>query len=358
VVSPEKFDSTEFLHYLIKGMAEGVIFIDDQNITRLCNPVGGDIRGVSGDEIVGKAFLDCHPKTVHKKVLRVIDELKNQEKREVNRTVRLKGGFYEHSYSAVRDAKGRYLGIVAVSRDITERIKLEKDLKEHAKKLEYSNNMKDLFADIMRHDFINPASIIRNFADLLLDEDLPREAAEDATTIKRSSDRLIEMIETASKFSKLEDAESLTCNQKDLGKVLKKSVSEFQPFLKEKNIEVSIKERGKCLAEVSPFIGDVFANLISNAIKYSPEGSNVLIGIEDKGENCRISVADEADKISPEHRRTIFERFRRVGKEGVKGSGLGLAIVKRIVDLHKGRVWVEDNPVGGNVFFVDIPKKS
>ena len=52
----------------------------------------------------------------------------------------------------------------------------------------------------------------------------------------------------------------------------------------------------------------------------------------------------------------IFTRFQRVNKKGVKGTGLGLAIVKRVVDLHGGKVWIEDNPEGGSVFYVEIPK--
>ncbi|MBI5253168.1 MAG: HAMP domain-containing histidine kinase [Euryarchaeota archaeon] len=58
-----------------------------------------------------------------------------------------------------------------------------------------------------------------------------------------------------------------------------------------------------------------------------------------------------------EYKQKIFDRFARIEKGGVKGTGLGLAIVKRIVDLHQGRAWVEDNPEGGSVFYVELPKK-
>jgi two-component system phosphate regulon sensor histidine kinase PhoR len=353
----KEFESIEFLKFLIRGMAEGVIFIDAKNITRLCNPVGGAIRGVRGDELVGKPFLDCHPKAVHSKVLKLIGDLKKDGK-EVSRTVRLKGRFYEHSYSGVRDSKGKFLGVVAVSRDITDRVKLERDLKDHTERLEHSNQMKDLFADIMSHDFINPASIIKNFADLILDTDLSAEVVEEVSTIQRNAERLIEMIENARRFSKLEDVESITLEEKDLGALLKKSINEFLPLLAMKDLKISYKLNGPYNASVSPLIEDVFSNLVSNAIKYSPERGSIKVNIEDRENSIVISISDQAEKISPEYRSTVFERFKRVGKQSVKGSGLGLAIVKRIVDLHNGKVWVEDYPKGGNIFYVEIPKNS
>ncbi len=353
-----KYRSSEFLGHLVRGMAEGVIFIDNQNIVRLCNPVGGAIRGVKGEEIVGKPFLDCHPERVHKRVLAMVEELKAEERREISRTVRLGKRYYEHSYSAVRDGDGMFLGVVAVSRDITERRKLAKKLVEHAKKLERSNNLKDLFSDIMSHDFINPSSVILNYADLLLDEDLSEEAENDAIRIKRSAERLIEMIEDARKFSKLSDNDEFIFRETNLRVVLEKSIAEFQHVLDEKKIKVILKGDEECIARVNPFIGDVFSNLISNAIKYSPEGSEILVGIEDNDGSALIAVSDQAEKIPKGYQNSIFERFMRLRKGSVKGTGLGLAIVKRVVDLHKGRVWVEDNPDGGNIFYVEIPKKN
>jgi PAS domain S-box-containing protein len=352
----KEFESIEFLKFLIQGMAEGVIFIDSKNITRLCNPVGGAIRGVRGDELIGKPFLDCHPKAVHGRVLKLIDDLKKKDRTEVSRTVKLKGRFYEHSYSGVRGSNGKFLGVVAVSRDITERIRLERDLKDHAEKLEHSNQMKDLFADILSHDFINPASIIKNFSEMLLDTDLSEEVEGEVRTIKRNAEKLIEMIENAKTFSKLEDVESIILEEKDIGVILRKSIDEFRPLMAMKDLKISYKQNGPFNTSVSPLIEEVFSNLISNAIKYSPQKSSIKVNIEDRQKCIVISVADQAEKISLEFRSTIFERFKRVGKESVKGSGLGLAIVKRIIDLHKGKVWVEDYPEGGNIFYVEIPK--
>ncbi len=82
------------------------------------------------------------------------------------------------------------------------------------------------------------------------------------------------------------------------------------------------------------------------------------MNILEEGTYCKIYVKEWGYGIKDEDKAKLFTRFQRVEKKGVKGTGLGLAIVKRIVDLHGGRVWIEDNPEGGSVFYVKIPKIS
>ncbi len=352
---PEAYSSAEFLQYLVSGMAEGVIFIDEKNIIRLCNPVGGEIRGVKGKDIIGTPLLSCHPSNTHEKVLRVVEELKNGG-RDVTRTVRFKGGYYEHTYSAVRDSMGKFLGVVAVSRNTTARENLEKELKEHSERLERSNQIKDLFSDIIRHDLLNPAGIISNYAEILLEEQ-QGEVSKDVRAIKKNIDRIIEMLENASKYSRLEDAENLPFVETEIGSLLKQILEEYRPMAEGKDIEVVEEIDSEYKAQANRFIEDVFSNIISNAIKYSPEKSRIELRLIDEGESLLLSVADHAERIPEKFREAIFERFKRVEKEGVKGSGLGLAIAKRIVDIHGGEIWVAENPSGGNIFYVRLLKK-
>jgi signal transduction histidine kinase len=93
-------------------------------------------------------------------------------------------------------------------------------------------------------------------------------------------------------------------------------------------------------------------------VKYAPKGKRIIIDSIDTGEFWRIRVIDFGEGISDADKPRIFDRFLRIEKKGVKGSGLGLAIAERIVELHKGRIWVEDNPEGGAVFVVEIPKRK
>ncbi|MEL4306147.1 sensor histidine kinase [Methanococcoides sp. LMO-2] len=105
-------------------------------------------------------------------------------------------------------------------------------------------------------------------------------------------------------------------------------------------------------------IEEVFANLVSNAVKYSPENKDIKIGVKDRNEHWKITITDSGEGIADKDKQLVFDRFKRaVGDCNIKGSGLGLAIVKRIVELHGGQVGVEDNPNGpGSVFWVTLKK--
>jgi signal transduction histidine kinase len=247
-------------------------------------------------------------------------------------------------------------GIANVLAGIIERKRAEDRVRSYAKELEEANGMKDLFIDIMRHELLNPAGCVKNASDILLDDETDVKKREVLDMIKRQSLRLIEMIQSASQFSKLQETDRVECDIQDLNALLKESVLEFKPQLESAGIGVVYRLEGQNWARVNPLLRDVFSNLLSNAIKYAPEGKKIEVGILDKGKSWEAYVKDWGRGISEENRERLFNRFERLGKEGVKGTGLGLAIAKRIVELHGGDIWVEDNPEGGSIFWVRLPK--
>jgi two-component system phosphate regulon sensor histidine kinase PhoR len=103
----------------------------------------------------------------------------------------------------------------------------------------------------------------------------------------------------------------------------------------------------------------VFDNLLGNAIKFSPDGGQILVTVEDAGTMVRASVSDPGIGIPEDQQERIFERFYQVNgsaKRRFSGVGLGLAIVKRIVETHGGQVWVESEHGKGSTFYFTIPK--
>lgn len=232
---------------------------------------------------------------------------------------------------------------------------LEQKVKERTVKLERSNSLKDLFIDIMRHDLLGPIGVIENSTELMLDAEADIEKRELIRIANESAEKLIELIENASKYAALEELEGVDIQLFVIDKVLKEVAETLEPLAIEKNIKIEYHTGPDCIFKASPLIKEVFWNLMSNAVKYGPENSTVVIEIQ-KGPPCTISVKDSGPGIPNEEKQRIFERFVRIKKGGVRGSGLGLAIVKRIVDLHEGKVWVEDNPDGGSIFKVVLPK--
>ncbi|MBW6471397.1 MAG: GAF domain-containing protein, partial [Methanosarcinaceae archaeon] len=234
---------------------------------------------------------------------------------------------------------------------------MAKELQEYSGQLEKSNQLKDLFTDILRHDLLNPAGLVRGFTDVLLMKENDEKNKELLNKVHNNNEKLIDLIETASKFAKIESTEELEFERNDIGKIFKNVVENFTQPVIDKEMTIEFLADGEYFAKANTIIEDVFSNLLSNAIKYSPRGSRIIIDIQDADLKWRISVTDFGFGILDEDKPKLFQRFKRVDKKGVKGTGLGLAIVKRIVELHGGDVGIENNPAGqGSVFWVTIEK--
>lgn len=320
------------------------------------------IFGFTEEEVLGKPLIILIPeryRDAHQKGLERVNS--TGETRIIGKTVELAGlrkdgsEFpLELSLSTWKAGEKRYY--TGIIRDVTERKRAEKMLKKYAAELEEANHLKDLFTDIMRHDLLNPLNVIKITNELQLEKCKDDKIRKSLLTIQRNADKLIEMIESASIYARLESAEKLERSRPNLIDIFRTVADNFKPQIEEKNMTLEFLARGEFYAMVNPITENVFSNLLSNAIKYSPVGKKIEVNIIDEGESYKIYVKDWGYGIKGEDKAKLFMRFQRVDKRGVKGTGLGLAIVKRIVELHNGSVWIEDNPEGGSVFYVKLPK--
>ncbi|WP_164997809.1 PAS domain S-box protein [Methanolobus psychrotolerans] len=250
-------------------------------------------------------------------------------------------------------------GLISVVRDISQRKEVESRLNLYASQLKNSNEMKDLFTDMLRHDLLNPAGVIKGFTDMLLHEELDGSKKYKLQLIESNVSRLIDMIESAAKFARLEDIDELEFKSMDLAGVIRNVAEDFGPQLMAKNIVLDVKVGKSLPAILNPLIDGVFINFISNAIKYGPSDSVVAIDVQDLGDEWKVLVSDSGDGIPDKNKQIVFDRFKRLGerKKAVKGSGLGLAIAKRIIELHGGKIGVYDNSTGkGSVFWATVKK--
>ena len=103
----------------------------------------------------------------------------------------------------------------------------------------------------------------------------------------------------------------------------------------------------------------VLINLLSNANKYSPDGSEITLGVRETDGNVIVEVSDQAPAIAEEEKERIFDSYYRITNDGdnnqTLGLGLGLAIARKIVDLHQGKIWVDTLQGGGNTFAFSLP---
>lgn len=259
--------------------------------------------------------------------------------------------------SVVRGARGAPVAAIGVIRDISGRKKAEGELWEYARRLEEATGLKDLFADILRHDLLGPAATIQlSVESLLRREPDPAATRRILETARRSCAKLIEIVDGAAKYAKLSTAQGFEFRELDLAAVLREVLAEFEARARARNLRLLVDAPGPYLARANPMIADVFENFLSNAAKYGPEGGTVWIRVDDEGASWRVSVTDSGEGVPDADKQKVFLRFERLRKEGVKGTGLGLAIAHRVVVLHGGRIWVEDAPARGARFCATIPK--
>jgi PAS domain S-box-containing protein len=256
----------------------------------------------------------------------------------------------------VRGAEGRVVSVVEIARDITELKRAESQLQRHAEALEEANRLKDLFADIMSHDLLNPATVSRLFLEQLRAGEADAERLRLIGIVERNLDKLTDMIRSAAQFSRLKDTREIEVRAGDLGGIVREVLGDLETAVRAAGMTVEGPPAGVFPALVNATFANVVANLVGNAVKYAAAGGRIAIGIADGGTEWVLSVRDWGEGIPDAYKESLFTRFERLGKEGVQGTGLGLAIARQIVALHGGRLWVEDNPEGGAVFLASLRK--
>jgi len=357
-VEEELKQSEEKYRLLIENIQEGVFIIQDAKF-QFVNQEFADISGYSIEEIIGTDFY----RFVAPEDLEMVKD--RYHRRQKGENVPNEYEFHAMRINGEKPVVNMKVGIVTyrgraasmgILKDITEHKKVEESIKRYTRELEESNRMKELFTDIMHHDLLNPINVAHGYVELFLEDETNPLRISYLETIKRNLEKGIELIDNATKFSKLESMQNIEFEDLDLKKVVTETIENLTPLAIKAKIIIENGLIGEMPARANKMIEDVFSNLISNAIKYAPNGKKIVVDGKDLNSFWMIRIIDFGPGIKDEDKKPVFERFHREEKKGVKGSGLGLAIARKIMELHNGRIWVEDNPEGGAIFVVEIPK--
>ncbi|MBC8392808.1 MAG: HAMP domain-containing histidine kinase [Deltaproteobacteria bacterium] len=223
------------------------------------------------------------------------------------------------------------------------------------------------FVSHISHDLRTPLSIIQTALSLVLDEMIGTITAEQRdilTTAMDSSKWLSEMIRSLSIMSKLECGKlPLSKTNVDICSLVEETVSECKPLAEKRSLslecELPADNIDVCLDPEQTKL--VLTNLISNSIKFTPEGGRISVTCLRKDEEVQFSVQDSGVGIAKEDMVKLFEKFAKFSKKPgseVKGAGLGLAIAKKLVDMHDGRINVESEIDKGATFTISLPLTS
>ncbi|NPE28117.1 PAS domain S-box protein [Methanococcoides sp. SA1] len=351
-----------FMQELLEAIPAPVYYKDQNGVYLGCNRAFETFSGSKREDIVGKRSYDIYDEKQAEEYNLMDHELietggiQIYEGQVENPDTKNRQDVVFHK-SVFTDINGKTTGLIGAILDITERVRSEKMLKKYSEELEHSNELKGIFTDIMRHDLLNHATVINGYTYMLLSSEDDETKLKKLKKIDFSTKKLINLIESAAAFAKLESTNELEFEAVDIGNMISGIIENFEYQAEQKGVDIKIGLEGTFTALANPMIEEVFVNFISNALKYGSNKGDIIIKVEDADDNWKIAVTDTGEGISDKDKTVVFERFKRVGNSSIKGSGLGLAIVKRIVDLHKGKVGVENNPEGqGSVFWVTLKK--
>jgi PAS domain S-box-containing protein len=258
------------------------------------------------------------------------------------------------------NADGTIRQVVFSIDDITDQVRYERKLKAAKEEAEQANQLKSAFLANMSHDVQTPLSSIMNHADLLRME-VGDQHQDRIDLIKRSSNRLLNTLESVLDLSKLEAGAVETAPEKiDLADELLGTVEIFQPQATDNDITLGAEVEEPLPVELDPtMLHRVIDNLLSNALKFTEAGGAVTLRAQHKDDMIVIDVEDTGVGIDESFLPNLFEPFARgADSSKIQGTGLGLAITKRLTDMMGGDIDVESEKGNGTTFTVRLPGPS
>jgi PAS domain S-box-containing protein len=333
------------------------------------------IFGYTAEEIIGRPISILIPPDRYNEESEIIEKLKHGES--VNHhfeTIRIcKDGkriYISLSVSPIKDSSGRVIGASKIARDITKRKLLEQErarLMERERQArteaEKANRAKDEFLAMVSHELRTPLNAMLGWSRLLrvgtLDELTTKRAIETIVRNVKAQERLINDLLDVGRI--IAGKLHIEFQPVDLVTVIETAIESMRPLAESKDIKINLSLDPLA----GPVSGDpsrlqqVIMNLVSNSIKFTPNGGRINIRIAHSYSHNIIRVSDTGKGISPDFLPHIFERFRQaemLDKQERSGLGLGLAIAHYIVELHGGTIVAESKGEGqGATFTVNLP---
>ncbi|MFN8373298.1 MAG: ATP-binding protein [Anaerolineae bacterium] len=223
------------------------------------------------------------------------------------------------------------------------------------------DQLKNELVATVSHDLKQPLSVMSGYLDLL---DMHRKFDDTGLNfvmmIERSIRHMRSLIDDLLDLAKIESGVKLKLQAVQLKEVLGESIEAVKPSAEAKamTMDINLPEYLPLVQGDSARLQQVFTNLISNAVKYTPPTGRVQVRAENRGMAVHVAVEDSGMGISPEDQARIFDRFYRVRRpetESIEGTGLGLAIVKKLVEAHNGKIGLESRLGEGSTFHVTLP---
>jgi PAS domain S-box-containing protein len=328
------------------------------------NPGATQLFGYTATEMLGHPALCLSPPPEEHSIL---DRISKGERIRHHETVRFAkdGSRLDISLSAapMRDHTGRVVGVAQVARDITETKQTEAAIKRSQEALRDADRRKDEFLALLAHELRNPLAPLVNAVELL------RPAATNDASLRRIRDmmarqltqlqRLVDDLLDVSRISR--GCIELRHAPVPLARALEAAVETCQSLINQRRHTLTIDVPSDPILVEGDFarLAQVFANLISNSVKYTEPGGRIDVTIRREDAQAVVTVTDTGIGIPVESVDTVFDMFSQVEAHRLHaggGLGIGLALVRSLVEMHSGSVEVQsEGPGTGSTFTVRLP---
>ncbi|MDD4498128.1 MAG: PAS domain S-box protein, partial [Methanosarcinaceae archaeon] len=362
-VSEEKYST------IVENGNDGIIIIQD-DLLKFANAKLSEMLGYVLEELIDTSFLkyisEEYRDTVSERHRKRIDKERDLPQRYEISIISSSG---EHIPVEINPSYIEHEGrpaVMAILRDITERKKAEQTAKEKYQ-AEAANRAKSEFLANMSHELRTPLNSVIGFSDILLAQHfgfLNEKQRKYVNNVSKSGKHLLELINDILDLSKVEAGKMELFRDEfsvyELGGEVKDL---FTPLSAAKNIDMIYRfSPGLRPVEADKTkIKQVLVNLVSNAIKFTPEGGRVMVDIRAGEGSLLISVIDTGVGINEADQKRIFQPFVQIGKFESKeqpGTGLGLNLARSYVEMHGGKIRVESEPGKGSSFIFTIPLRQ
>jgi len=259
------------------------------------------------------------------------------------------------------DQNGKVIGVLGTNEDITDKKLAEEQLKQTMEDLARSNSELEQFAYVASHDLQEPLRMVTSYLQLIerrYKDKLDAEADEFIGFAVDGAMRMKGLINDLLLYSRV-STRGKEFELTDVKLVVKRVLHDLSMQIEESNALIEVDRLPKVMADEIQ-LGQVFQNLISNAIKFRSEAPiEIHIGASHEKHNWIFWVCDNGIGIEPQYHERIFVIFQRLHARGeFPGTGIGLAIVKKIIERHGGRIWLESQPGYGSTFYFSLPERG
>lgn len=333
---------------VVDNTADMIFSVSKAGVLERVNPASAELLGRDADDLLGAHYVKYIVADEREATVKELEQARYERtsKSFENRMLREDGTVVDTLWSVTwSETDGSYF---CVAHNITDRKQLER--------------MKQDFVSMVSHDLRTPLTAVQNYLELLEDGiygELNQSGRDRLSQMGKSIDRLVKLICDLLDIDRLESGHmKLRKSEQNVQHLLEQAVGACSAMAAEKNVKVVAPTTPLVLNVDGDRVVQVMVNLVSNAIKFSPDGGTVSVAVEDVGESVSLRVTDEGCGIAAEYLRTIFDRFKQApeGEENRSGTGLGLAISKAIVEQHGGAIGVESEVGKGSTFWFSIPK--